>query len=115
VTKVEGCPAPTHTSEWSIRNGCVCPEARERVRAQRRAAEPRGHLHRARGWRGQPAEAADVDIYLAKTGKADQVSIGARIAAAAELHRAGLSNRQIAERLRVARRTVQRYRERAAA
>lgn len=108
-----GCPAPTHRSDYSIRQGCICPEARDRASARRRQIEPRGHLRHSP--RDRSPELSDVDVYLAKTGRAAEVSIVARAEAAAELTRAGLSAREIARRLLVSRRTVVRYRGRAAA
>lgn len=102
----EPCTANRHNTISAYRrHGCRCPEAVDIMRRVWRRGERR---------RWDPI-VDEVAVQRAKHGDPIELSIAERMVAVAELTRAGLSAQQIAVRLRVARRTVQRYRGRAAA
>lgn len=105
------CTAARHGTRHAYDElGCRCPETIARRRAawaERSRQLPRGQ-HRGRALPRDP-HVDWVNVHRAIHGDPVTLTIQERAAAVAELTRAGLSALQIAERLRVAPRTVHRY------
>lgn len=102
------CKATTHGSRHAYRSGCRCPSSMEAVAAYYRRRNPKGQLLRSP--RDRSPHVDEIAVARACHGEPVELTVAERGEAIRRLSRQGLPAREIALRLRMNPRTVQRHR-----
>lgn len=107
----------SHGTDWVYRRyGCRCETCRtfqrERNRQRRREERAKAKELWAEGRKSRSPFIDEIAVERAKHGDRVVLTVAERVVVAAQLTRAGLVGSEIARRLGVSRRTVQRYRTR---
>lgn len=106
-----GCTAARHGKISSYRDfGCRCPDTLERMRTHWREEAKRRPSGRRRGPRSRDQVVDEIAVRRAMAGDAVELTVLELHTAIDRLSRSGLSQRVVAERLRITMRTVSRSR-----